>query len=132
MMEDEFYASIKLITGEEIFSLVMPSSEDDRIFLILNNPVTIEPIVIKNMGIHGVKIDPWIKLADDDTFILNIDRVITITEVKDDYTIKMYKKFLHQKCNKSPTEGLTAEMGYLSTVSEARVIFEKLYRSKDS
>jgi hypothetical protein len=131
MMEEDFYAVIKLISGEEIFSLVCPSEEEGRMMLILNNPVTIEVVVMKQMGMQGFKIDPWIKFADDDTFLLDMDRVITISEVRHSETIEMYHKFIRQQENKNSKNPLTAEMGYLSSVSEARKRFEKLYKSQD-
>jgi hypothetical protein len=131
MMEEDFYAVIKLISGEEIFSIVCPSEEEGRTMLILNNPVTIEVIIMKQLGMQGYKIDPWLKFADDDTFLLDMDRVLTISEVRDEETIEMYHKFLRQKENKNSKNPLTAEMGYLSSVSEARKRFEKLYKSQD-
>jgi hypothetical protein len=131
MMEEDFYAVIKLISGEEIFSIVCPSEEDDQTMLILNNPVTIEVIVMKQIGMQGYKIDPWLKFADDDTFLLNMDKVLTISEVRDEEMIEMYHKFLRQQDNKNSKNPLSAEMGYLSSVSEARKKLEKLYRSQD-
>jgi hypothetical protein len=128
-MEDDFYASIKLISGEEIFSVVCPSEEDGRIMLVLHNPVTIETVVMKNLGMQGFKIDPWLRFADDDTFLLDMDKVLTISEVRDSETLEMYHKFLRQKKNKKSKGDLTPEMGYLSTVGEARIRFEKLYKS---
>jgi hypothetical protein len=132
MMEEDFYAVIKLVSGEEIFSIVCPSEEEGRTMLILNNPVTIEVIVMKQIGMQGYKIDPWLKFADDDTFLLDMDKVLTISEVRDGETIEMYHKFLRQQENKDSKNPLTAEMGYLSSVSEARKRFEKLYRSQDT
>jgi hypothetical protein len=131
MMEEDFYAVIKLISGEEIFSIVSPTEEGDRTFLILNNPVTIEVVVMKQIGMQGYKVDPWLKFADDDTFILTMDKILTISEVRDEETIEMYHKFLRQRENKDSKNPLTPEMGYLSSVSEARKIFEKLYKSQD-
>ena len=131
MMEEDFYAVIKLISGEEIFSIVCPSEEEGRTMLILNNPVTIEVIVMKQIGMQGYKIDPWLKFADDDTFLLDMDKVLTISEVRDSETIEMYHKFLKQQENKNSKNPLTPEMGYLSSVSEARKRFEKLYRGQD-
>jgi hypothetical protein len=130
MMEEDFYAVIKLISGEEIFSIVCPSEEDEKTMLILNNPVTIEVIVMKQIGMQGYKIDPWLKFADDDTFLLDIDKVLTISEVRDQETIDMYHKFIKQQQNKNSKTPLSAEMGYLSSVSEARKRFEKLYRGQ--
>ena len=130
-MEEDFYAVIKLISGEEIFSIVCPSEEEGRMMLILNNPVVIEVVVMKQIGMQGYKIDPWLKFADDDTFLLDLDKVLTISEVRDEETIEMYHKFLRQKETKNSKNPLTPEMGYLSSVSEARKRFEKLYKSQD-
>lgn len=130
MMEEDFYAVIKLVSGEEIFSIVCPSEEDGRTMLILNNPVTIEVIVMKQIGMQGYKIDPWLKFADDDTFLLNMDKVLTISEVRDPETIEMYHKFLKQQDNKNSKSTVSQEMGYLSSVSEARKRLEKLYRAQ--
>jgi hypothetical protein len=98
--------------------------------LILNNPVIIEVVVMKQIGMQGYKIDPWLKFADDDTFLMDMDKVLTISEVRDEETIEMYHKFLRQKDKKDSKNSLTPEMGYLSSVSEARKRFEKLYRGQ--
>jgi len=132
MMEEDFYAVIKLVSGEEIFSIVCPSEEEGRTMLILNNPVTIEVIVMKQIGMQGYKLDPWLKFADDDTFLLDMEKVLTISEVRDEETIEMYHKFLKQKNKENDKSSLTPEMGYLSSVSEARKVFEKLYKSQDT
>ena len=131
MMEEDFYAVIKLVSGEEIFSIVCPSEEDEKTMLILNNPVTIEVIMMKQIGMQGYKIDPWLKFADDDTFLLDMEKVLTISEVRDPETIEMYHKFLRQQENKNSKNPLSEEMGYLSSVSEARKRLEKLYRAQD-
>jgi hypothetical protein len=88
--------------------------------------------MMKQIGMQGYKIDPWLKFADDDTFLLDMEKVLTISEVRDEETIEMYHKFLRQQENKNSKNSLTAEMGYLSSVSEARKMFEKLYKSQDT
>ena len=131
-MEEDFYAVIKLITGEEIFSSVTPTEEHERMLLVLHNPVVIEIVTMKQIGMQGYKIDPWLKFADDDTFLLDMDRVVTISEVKDEETLEMYQKFLDQYQNKNEKSvGMDKEMGYISSVTEARKQFEKLYKSED-
>ena len=65
-MEQEFYAAIKLVSGEEIFAMVCPTEEEDRTLLILDSPVIIEPIVSKNQGVVGYKVKPWMNIPDDD------------------------------------------------------------------
>ena len=39
-IEDDFYATIKLNSGEEVFAKVAASEEEDRTMLILHTPVT--------------------------------------------------------------------------------------------
>ena len=40
MMEDEFYATLKLKTGEEIFCKVCASEEEERTLLLVSHPIT--------------------------------------------------------------------------------------------
>jgi hypothetical protein len=130
-MEEEFYAVIKLITGEEVFSSVTPSEENGRLLLILSNPVTIETVIIKHIGMQGYKIDPWIRFADDDTFLLDMDKVVTISEVNDEDLLEMYGQFVSQQNNKRNVSSINNELGFISTVAEARKKFEKLYKATD-
>lgn len=128
-MEEEFYAAIKLVSGEEIFSKVCPCEEENRTILILDNPVIMETVPIKQLGVNGLKLHPWMKLSNDSMFIINMDKVITITEVVDQSIIKIHKKFVREKDRVSGLTEITPNMGYLSSISEARVSLEKLYKS---
>ena len=131
MIEEQFYATVKLVSGEEIFSVVQPCDEDDRILLYLENPVTIEAVVVKNMGFQGFKVDPWLQYADDDVCVISMDRVITISEVKNTELITVYKKFVDQYKRRNRKSEITPEMGYLSKISDARIRLEKLYRDQN-
>lgn len=124
-MDNEFYASIKLVSGEEIFAIVSPAEEDDRTLLMLENPVIIDPIISKNQGIVGYKIKPWMMIPDDDIYIIDMDKVITMTEVNNEDIIRLYLKF------NQDTSQVTLErsMGLLSKVDDARKILEKIYKS---
>jgi hypothetical protein len=131
-MGEEFFAVIKLISGEEIFSKVCPCEEDDRTLLILENPVTVETVSLKQFGIHGLKINPWIKFTDDSMFVLNMDRVLTLSEVSDTNMLEVYARYLRKKNKDVPENRLSSNMGYLSTVADARISLEKLYKSNPS
>jgi hypothetical protein len=125
-MEQEFYASIKLISGEEIFSLVCPSYEEEDTFLILDNPVLIETIESRKGNIVGYKIKPWLNIPDDEMFIVNLNKVITMTEIKSNQIIKIYKRYLNQNLSVD----MDRKMGFISKVDEARVFLENIYRTK--
>lgn len=128
-MEEDFYAIIKLISGEEIFSKVCPCDEEDRIILILDNPITLESITIRQLGISTIKVSPWIKFSNDSMFVINMEKIITITEVVDNNLIQIHKKFVNEKYKKTNKSKITSKMGYLSSINDARVSLEKLYKS---
>ena len=128
-MKEEFYAAIKLVSGEEIFAQVTPSEEEDRTLLILDTPVVFETIQLKHMAVSAIKVEPWMTMGDDSMMIINMDKVITITEVKDEQVLCIYNKYLRDKDRETNQTKIKEEMGFLSTISEARVSLEKLYKS---
>ena len=81
-IEDDFYATIKLNSGEEVFAKVAASEEEDRTMLILHTPVTVSEIKNKG-GLVGYKVEPWLKTTREDMFIINMDSVITLSESSD-------------------------------------------------
>ena len=128
-MKEEFYATIKLISGEEIFAQVTPCEEENRTLLILDTPVIFESIMIKHMGVNAMKVEPWIALSDDSMVIIDMNKVITISEVKNEQILCIYSKYLRDKDRDSNQTKVNHDMGFLSSVPEARVNLEKLYKS---
>ena len=43
-IEDDFYATLKLNSGEEIFARVAASEEEGRTMLLVHHPITVHPI----------------------------------------------------------------------------------------
>ena len=127
MIEDDFYATIKFKSGEEIFSKVSCSEEEDRTFLLLDSPVTIEKV--KNKGsIYGYKFEPWLKTSKEDLLIINLEDVLTLVESKDVEIISMHQTFAQQQNNYFDRKTkLNRKMGYISTISEAKKSLEELY-----
>ena len=128
-MKEEFYATIKLISGEEVFAQVTPCEEEDRTLLILDTPVIFESIMIKHMGVNAMKVEPWISLGDDSMVIIDMSKVITISEVKDEQILCIYNKYLRDKNRDSNQTKVNEDMGFLASIAEARVNLEKLYKS---
>ena len=69
MIEDDFFATIKFKSGEEIFCKVASSEEEDRIVLLVSNPVIIAEIKGRT-GVVGYKVEPWLKTTKDDMFLI--------------------------------------------------------------
>jgi hypothetical protein len=129
-MEEEFYATIKLVSGEEVFSKVCPCEEENRIILILDNPVIMEYVPIASIKHSMVSVNPWIKNSNEDIYLVDMDKVITITEVKDKDLLKVYKRYLKTKDKSSGRIEVTPNMGFISSIDDARESLEKLYESK--
>ena len=128
MTEDDFYATIKLKSGEEIFALVGYSEEKDRIFLLLESPITIEKIRNRG-GVQGFRVEPWLKTSKEDLFVVNIDDVLTLTESHDLETIAMHETFSKQYDKFNIEKKLNRKMGYISTIKEAKKSLEELYNN---
>lgn len=128
-MEEDFYATIKLKTGEEIFCKVSVSEEETKTILILSSPVMISEIKTK-YGSSGYKVEPWLKTSSDDMFIIDLENVLTMSESVDDEMIEIYHSYI-RKVEKSKTNKtkLDRKMGYLANVDEAKRSLEKLYKN---
>tara|TARA_B100000700_G_scaffold139943_1_gene156041 strand:+ start:220 stop:636 length:417 start_codon:yes stop_codon:yes gene_type:complete len=127
-IEDDFYATIKLKSGEEVFARVAASEEEDRTMLIIHTPVTI--IEIKNKGgLVGYKVEPWLKTTREDMFIINMDNVITLSESSDMEMIIMYQHFLRDSQRELHHQHkLNRRMGYISNVNDAKENLEKIFK----
>ena len=127
-IEDDFYATIKLKSGEEVFARVAASEEDDRTMLIIHSPVTF--VEIKNKGgLVGYKVEPWLKTTREDMFIVNMDNVITLSESSDMEMIVMYQHFLRDSQREIQNQHkLNRRMGYISNVHDAKENLEKIFK----
>ena len=129
-MDEEFYAAIKLVTGEEVFSLVCVDENDGDPILLLMNPVIMK--IMKNHIGQYVKVKPWIEMAKDDFYVIKYDKIITMTEVKGGQMIEFYTRYLNDDDIDLEEDGRTNisdRMGYVSSVDKARELLEKLYKS---
>ena len=127
-IEDDFYATIKLKSGEEIFARVAASEEEDRTMLILHTPVTVGEIKNKN-GLVGYKVEPWLKTTRDDMFLIDMNNVITLSESNDMEMIVMYQHFLRDSQREYHHEHrLNRRMGYISNVNDAKENLEKIFK----
>jgi hypothetical protein len=127
-IEDDFYATIKLKSGEEVFAKVAASEEEDRTMLIIHSPVTVMEIKNKG-GLVGYKVEPWLKTTRDDMFIINMDSVITLSESSDMEMIVMYQHYLRDSQRDYHNQHrLNRRMGYISNVNDAKENLEKIFK----
>ena len=134
-MEEDFYASVKLVSGEEIFGEVMPSEENGRTVLIVSDPVEIETVSMD--GRHeGLRMMPWLRsMPNENIVIIPMDRVITVVEAREDSeVVRYYQKFIFSNLKDTSSEKIkfSKKMGYVISVAEARENLEKLYKKGEA
>ena len=131
-IEDDFYATIKLNSGEEIFAKVAASEEKDRTMLIVHHPIMIGELKGKH-GVVGYKVEPWLKTSKEDMFIINLDNVLTLSESNDVEMIIMYQRYLRDsEDDRTPESKISKKMGYVANVKDAKEILEKIYKNKNN
>ena len=125
MDKTEFLAAIKLVSGEELLSMVTSVHDENGDYLIVENPIEVEEVILPNKQ-AGAKVQPWMKFSREDQFVIHKDKVITIVEVAEDVEV-----FYHMSLRKLNTDFITDAKGKISTVDEARIKLNKIF-NKDS
>ena len=129
MIEDDFYCTVKLKSGEEIFARVAASEEEDRTMLLVSHPIIVNEIKGR-MGVVGYKIEPWLKTTTDDMFVVNLEDVFTMSESTDIEMIMMYQDYIRSSesdKNSTNQSSLDRKMGRLGNVNDVKEILEKIY-----
>lgn len=133
-MENDFYATIKLKNGEEIFTRIAVTDEEEN-SLLIHSPVKVSEIKHKSGQSSGYKLESWIKTADDDMFIIRMEDVLTMSETKDLKMIMMHQSFVNRFSRlRDQKDGFTPNKnpGYISNVNDARDLLEKIFKQKSS
>ena len=135
-MGDEFYAIIKLVSGEEIFSMVCTDTNEEDTILLLHHPVIMN--MIQSSRGSFIKVTPWMEMTDDDMFAVKLDKIITMTETNDKKLIQVYKHYIDDIDSENDNMTLdmyksggkvniSNKMGYISSVEEARDSLVKIF-----
>ena len=135
MQEEDFIATIKLTTGEELISKVSYMPDDDS--LVLENPMQVVSIdqQRKNIRIAGFALTEWIHSTFDHMFVLPKQHVLTMTEIEDDkiqnfYNITVAKHVVELNTFKESQQSMefTRDMGKLGSVQNTKQSLEDLYK----
>ena len=132
MIDDDFYATLKLKSGEEIFCKVASTEEESEIMLLVSNPIIVHEVKGR-VGTVGYKIEPWLKTTTEDMFLINMNDILTMSDSSDIEMITMHQNFV--KHNDRNSDGsskykLDRKMGYIANIKDAKNILEKIYKTK--
>ena len=130
-MEEEFYATIKLVSGEEVVAKVCYLPDEDKI--MLDRPLAVENAKQKkgNIEVTGFALKEWISATFDNMFIINKDHVITMTEIEGEI-VEFYEKTLNRLESGKSLAGrgskLPRRSGYLGSIKEVKKSLEDIYK----
>ena len=137
-MNDKFFATIKLMTGEEIVGLVEVHEEG----LVIQNPLILEDmsdlhdLLGDDIKVSGLRLSKWIKSTTDNIFFITDAKIVTVNELLEP-GLTHYKRAITQ-INETARQKI-AELqensnkkkynGYRASVEHAREFFEDLFNS---
>ena len=125
MDKTEFLAAIKLVSGEELLSMVTSVHDENGDYLIVENPIEVEEVILPNKQ-AGAKVQPLMKFSREEQFVIPKEHIITIVEVAEEVEV-----FYHMSLRKLNNDFITDAKGKISTVDEARIKLNKIF-NKDS
>jgi len=136
-MNDDIYAIIKLISGEEIFGQVEEIYDDKTRAIMIIDPCTIKEIPSRRGNFSFYKVDGWIKLSEDRIFCIEMKHIMFYTRCDDKEIISTYRKWV-RSLNKDEEEstalkvGVSTSLGYVSSVDDARESLERIFKLKEN
>ena len=130
-MGEEFIATVKLITGEEIVSKVVYLEDEDKV--MLENPLQVDSAKQRKgaLEISGFSFREWVCATFDKMFILNRDHIITISEIEGPI-VDFYKETLLRMENGKALNGKGGKLprgsGYLGSVTDMKKSLENIFK----
>ena len=129
-MLEKFVAVIKLTSGEEVVARISELENMDKILVECPAMMNCQSSQ-RRPGINMIKIEPWIKSGKETTYIIDMNKIITTSEIFDEDVVGAYDRFVDAYYNGvdfAPTPSMTRDMGYISNVKDARKVLEKLWK----
>lgn len=138
--DEQFYGTVKLITGEEVLGEVLvsedPETKQDLIFI--QNPAKTKIVELdedetgQRVGMGFMR---WMNFSEEDFYVIDEKSIMTIAPMSKE-AVMMYKRWVRKEIlnETDPDKGhipMNKNMGLIGTVDQARELLEKLYK-KDS
>ena len=81
MKDQEFLATLKLVSGEEVISMVLYLEDEDKV--LLSNPFSVEQSRQKQgqLEITGFSFKEWVMASFDDMYIIGRDHILSLIHI---------------------------------------------------
>ena len=139
--DEQFYGTIKLVTGEEILGEVLLTKDPDESqgdLLFIQHPAKTKIVEMEGKDHTDQKIAvgfiKWVNFSDEEFFVIEERSVISIAPMSKD-AIRMYKRWvkkeiLHEPESEKGEVPLSPNMGLISKVEDARLFLEHMYKKE--
>ena len=132
-MEEEFYATVKLLSGEELVAKVCYLPDEDKI--MLDRPMTVENARQRKgqLEVTGFQLKEWISATFDTMFVIKRDHVLTMIEIEGELVDFYEKTLLRLEGGKSLAgrgNKLPRSSGYVGSVKEMKKTLEDIFNRK--
>ena len=124
MPEEGFLGALKMISGEEVLSRVTSINDENGHYLVLESPILVEEVTVADRV--GAKVSPWMKFSKERSFIVPMDRVITVVEV--DAEVEAFYEMSIQKIDPEKEKTPPRNQGRVGSVEESRAILESIFK----
>lgn len=130
-MEEEFYSTIKLSSGEEIIAKVCYLPEENSI--LVENPKLVDCKTVNKNGksVNGFVLKDWINSTYENMFIIKMDQIITMSELDkriEEYYINNINNNYDDSFNIKP-KSFSSRMGYLGSVKSTKEYLENIFNN---
>ena len=138
MMEEEFYSTIKLSSGEEIICKVCYLPNEDS--LLIEDPRVVEKLSHKRNGRNheGFILKDWINSTYENMFVIKMNQVITITELDkriETFYLNTLRGVTYEGPDRESDDSVNVkvskfskQMGYLGSVKENKEFLEDIFK----
>ena len=129
-MEEEFYATVKLLSGEELVAKVYYLPDEDKV--ILDRPLVVENARQRKgqVEVTGFQLKEWVSATFDNMFVVKRDHIMTMIEIEGDIVDFYEKTLVRMESGKSLAgrgNKLPRGSGYLGSVKEMKKTLEDIY-----
>ena len=129
-MEEEFYATVKLLSGEELIAKVCYLPDEDKV--ILDRPLVVENAKQRKgqVEVTGFQLKEWVSATFDNMFVVKRDHIMTMIEIEGDIVDFYEKTLVRMESGKSLAgrgNKLPRGSGYLGSVKEMKKTLEDIY-----
>lgn len=131
-MEEEFYSTIKLTSGEEIIAKVCYLKDENS--LLVENPKLVDYTTTKKNGkqVQGFTLKDWINSSYDTMFVIKMEQIITMSElderIRQYYLMNLNEDSIEESSNTNINpKSFSRRMGYLGSIKDTKKYLEDIF-----